>query len=266
MTIEPITLADLTSLAHLQPPDWPDIFPNIKFYIESSFCNPIKVLINNKLVGIGSTIEFKNTAWLAHIIVDLNYRNQGIGAKIVESLIESIDRKKISSILLIATPLGEPVYIKAGFRKVSDYIFFKRDELYNQLIKSEKIVPFMSRYYKQILELDKAFTGEDRSMLFENHLINSHLYVERDSVFGFYLSTLGEGPIIANTSEAGLALMNFKVSFTDKVILPIECSNGINFLKQNGFKEFKKASRMILGDDIHWQPQGIYCRIGGNFG
>jgi len=100
MMFEPITINDLTDLIKLQPPDWPNIIPNIQFYIDSPFCKPIKIVTNCRIVGIGSSIEFASTAWLAHIIVNPDDRKSGIGSFIVKTLIENIDRNKIKSILL----------------------------------------------------------------------------------------------------------------------------------------------------------------------
>jgi N-acetylglutamate synthase-like GNAT family acetyltransferase len=266
MSIEPIIIGDLTEISYLQPADWPDIVPNIKFYIESLFCKPIKVLIDNKIVGIGSSIEYENTAWIAHIIVHNDYRKRGIGAAIVGHLIKNINKIQCSSVFLIATALGEPVYIKAGFRKVTDYVFLKKTGIFKQKICSENIVSFDNKYHDSILQLDKQVTGENRSRLIETHLKYSKLYIANSHLFGFNLPTLGEGPIIAENSEVGLSLMHIKCTDFEKVVLPVENTKGIDFLKQNGFIETIKCSRMILGKDISWQPEKIFSRIGGNFG
>ena len=78
---------------------------------------------DNKIVGLGNSIIFKNTAWLAHIIVGTDYRNRGVGFQIVDRLLTELRDKSIDSVLLIATEPGEPVYKKAGFRLISDCIF-----------------------------------------------------------------------------------------------------------------------------------------------
>src|SRR5665648_764683 len=83
MQFETVTIDDLDEIRNLQPQDWSDIIPEFEFYIQSSFCSPIKTKIDDKIVGIGASIIFKNTSWIAHIIVDSEYRNKGIGAQIV---------------------------------------------------------------------------------------------------------------------------------------------------------------------------------------
>ncbi len=261
-----IVYEDLPEIQKLQPIDWPDILPYIRFYIESPFCFPVKVLKDNRIVGIGASIVHSNTAWLAHIIVSPEYRNHGVGNSIVEELLSGLSGKKCKSILLIATKLGEPVYKKKGFRIVTDYLFFKRDAPTKFHTFSNEIIPFGEKYTQQIFALDKKITGEDRRILFINHIADSLLFVKGNKVLGFYLPGLGEGPIIADEIGAGIELMRFKYAEIDKAVLPAENIQGTEFLIENGFKDVSKGYRMILGEDIHWHPEKIFSRIGGNFG
>ena len=93
------------------------------------------------------------------------------------------------------------------------------------------------------------------------------VYLDEDKVMGYYIPDLKEGMIVADTKEAGIALMKIKYSTTDKAVLPSDNLTGMNFLQQNGFMETeRKGVRMILGKDIHWKPSAIYSRIGGNLG
>jgi len=81
------------------------------------------------------------------------------------------------------------------------------------------------------------------------------------------LPKLKQGPIFADTEEAGVALMEVKYAKVDNAVLPSENTTGIQFLQQNGFvKTARKGTRMILGKDFSWEPTKIYSRIGGNFG
>ena len=61
--------------------------------------------------------------------------------------------------------------------------------------------------------------------------------------------------------------MNLKYASEDKAVLPSDNAVAIHYLKHNGFIETgKKGTRMILGNELPWQPQMIYSRIGGNLG
>jgi len=261
------TYYDLEQILGLQPEGWPDIKEEFRQYIKSDFCNPIKVSLDNKIIGLGTSILFKNTAWIAHIIVSKEYRNQGIGFQIVENLLTDLKSKSIDSVLLIATELGEPLYKKAGFRPVTDYRWFKREQPWNNTAVSKNIVPYTKDLYPEIINLDKLISGEDRESLIRIYLDNCLVYLNDSKINGFYLPDLGEGLLFANNPEAGMELMKVKYSKADKAVLPSENFTGIDFLKQNGFEELgTKGKRMILGKDISWKPDCIYSRIGGNYG
>lgn len=266
MTLKPVTFNDLDEIRNLQPKDWGDIIPDIEFYIKSTFCKPIKATIDNKIIGIGALIIFGNTSWIAHIIVDSNHRNKGIGSQIVNELLKKTKEYSIETCSLIATELGKPIYLKAGFRKVTDYIFLKKEKQWVDSLVSKNVIPFDEKYRTEIYELDKVVSGENREILLKDYLVDSKLYVEEETIVGYYLPNLKDGLIFSETEKAGLELMKFKYLTVDNAVLPIENTVGLEFLKENGFVETSKATRMILGEDLNWNPTKMYSRIGGNFG
>ena len=266
MQFEPITHNDLVEIRTIQPHDWADIVPDIEFYIHSSFCHPIKAVIDHRIVGTGTLIIFENSCWIAHIIVGDRHRNKGIGSAIVNELLMTIRDKPIASCSLIATELGKPVYIKAGYRTVASYSFMEREKPWMPDLISENITSFEEKYRAMVYELDRKISGEKRDGLLNDFLPNTILYVENNTLLGFYVPDLKEGFIFADTAEAGLALMQLKYAMIDKAVLPTENTAGVEFLKKNGFVERRTMTRMILGDDIPWQPEKIFSRIGGNLG
>jgi GNAT superfamily N-acetyltransferase len=265
--IEPINNKDLDSIRHLQPEGWSDIVPDLTFYITSDFCSPIKLSVGETIAGIGASIQFHNTAWLAHIIVDPGFRNKGIGYQIVEKLLEDLEKSGAKTCLLTATELGQPVYIRAGFRTVAEYIFLNRDKPWQEVPLSPDIIEFREEFTPHIILLDKQATGEEREGLLSPFLKGSRLYVKNNMMMGYLIPGLREGLIVAENEEAGMALMNAKYANVDKAILPAENRAGVEYLLKRGFADSgKKGTRMILGKDIPWKPGMIYSRIGGNVG
>ena len=267
MQYDKLTYLEIEQIRYLQPDGWPDITDAFRFYCSNDFCNPIKVSLNGIIIGIGNSITFENTAWLAHIIVSKDFRNQGIGYKIVDYLQNVIKEKGIETSLLIATELGEPVYKKAGFRKISDYRYFKKE---NDLIEkdfSKNIQPYKDSFYKDLIQFDNYVSGENREKLLKNYLNESFVFIDNNMIQGLFIPNLGEGPIYALTFNAGKELMRFKYSSVDRATIPGENQAGIEFLKGLGFIETNTiGKRMIFGKDIEWKPTMIYSRIGGNFG
>jgi GNAT superfamily N-acetyltransferase len=267
MKIEPITLNDLKSLGHLQPEGWSDILPDLAFYVTSDFCNPVKMTDGESVAGIGASIRFKYTAWLAHIIVDPGFRNRGIGYQIVDRLLRDLERGGTASCLLTATELGRPVYTRAGFRDVAEYIFLNREKPWQTVPVSPDIIDFREEFRTTVYEMDRQATGEDREKLLAPFLNSARLYVRNHKMIGYLIPGLREGLIIAENDEAGLALMNIKFATADKAALPAENKAGVDFLLKRGFADARKTGiRMIRGEDISWKPGMIYSRIGGNVG
>ena len=267
MIITDIKQEDFEQIKLLQPEGWSDITDNFKYYLDKDYCYPCKVIVENKLIGVGASIVLKDTAWLAHIIVDKNFRNQGTGYKITKHLIEDLEEKSINTILLIATAMGEPVYKKLGFKVISNYLSLKREKAWKETKISNNIIPYQYDYYPEILELDKMISGEDRLRFIESYIKNSMVYKENGEIKGFYIPDLGEGLVSAKDSKAGMELLKLKHRKVNKAVLPEENKAGINFLQENGFSEPEiKGKKMILGKNIQWKPECYYSRIGGNFG
>ncbi len=270
MDIEQITQADIKDLIPLQPEGWPDLETSFKFYIENTNCYPFKYMMDDNMMGIGTMICYGSTSWLAHIIVVENFRNQGLGKKIVLHLIDEAKKQRLESVLLIATELGYPVYLKTGFVKQSQYLFFERknptETKVQTKVPSPHIKPYDKRFENDIYSMDYRISGENRKWLLKDHLEKSYLYIKEDKLKGYYLKSLHEGLIIAATPEVGIELLKLKCNKSKKVVLPQENTKGIAFLKKNGFSQKLTVARMVWGKSIQFKPEQLYSRIAGNFG
>ena len=264
MKIEPIVPDDLGRIEKLQPEGWLPVLPFFRFYISSSFCHPVKCVIEKEIAGIGASIRHTNTGWVAHIIVDKEFRRQGIGTAITQALIDHLKDQKIDTIHLVATVIGAPLYHKLGFQQEAEYLFFKEGKIAPS--QGTAIKQFEAIYRQDILALDRHVSGEDRAELLEPHLQHSKIIAANNSLLGFYMPTLGEELILARTPEAGLELMRARSHEKIYIALPSANKPGIEFLRSNGYVEYRKGIRMYLGKQTSWHPEMIYSRIGGNLG
>ena len=264
-TIRPVDTNETTLLSHLQPDGWGDIVPWFDYYTKSSFCFPIKVNINNECVGIGTTIIHNEVAWLAHIIVHSDFRCRGIGLKIVQSLIKIAKDNHCSTIYLIATELGEPIYKKVGFITETDYLVYK-NVVKKDWEVSKNICQYEERHKTHFANFDREISGENRMKHLEEYLANSFVYHQEDNVKGYYLPTLGEGLIIAETEISGIELLKLHLQNNDRIVIPKENLVAQKFLQEVGFENVKSIKRMRLGEERKVQFANVYNRIGGNFG
>lgn len=267
MTIEALNNSDVSLLDELQPSGWGTILPAHEFYTTNTdFCFPIRINKNGKIVGIGTTIIHNDVAWLAHIIVHQENRNQGIGQLITQSLVKDSQAKNCDTIYLIATDLGAPVYTKVGFETETEYLFFKDIKAEKSWEISSNIEPFHPNHTPAITAIDKLTSGEDRIFHLEKYLHDGFVYQNNTVIEGFYLPAFGEGLILATTKEAGIELMKMRFANHDNACFPKDNTHAVDFLYKYGYKEFKTAKRMRLGKQRQWNPSNIYNRIGGNIG
>ena len=236
------------------------------FYTTSPFCFPIKVTIDNTIAGIGTTIIHHDVAWLAHIIVHKDFRKRGIGQLITQSLVNSLKAENCQTIYLIATELGASVYEKVGFETETVYLFFKDIKIEDNSPISERIVPYIPEFRKQIADLDATISAEDRMFHLEKYLRNGFVYHDSSIVKGFYLPTFGNGLIFANSTLAGLNLLRLHLKSKDKVALPKDNAFIITYLHEHGFNEWSRGKRMRKGGKRAVQFENIYNRVGGNLG
>lgn len=267
MQIKKLPKSELADISHLQTEGCTDITDTYRFYVESNYCKPVCVEKDGRIVGIGCAICFSESAFLSHIIVDKDYRRQGIGSFVVKYLLNDLKKRNIENVMLVTTPEDETIYSKAGFRKVSGYRSFKKDRDTVTTTVHNKIRPYQKEYYASILRLDKYINGENRERLLKQYLDSAYVYVDGDKLVGFYIPQLGEGPVYAKTDEAGKALLQLKYSLAEQVVLPEENMEGISYVQELGYVETgSKSSKMIFGGTTNWNPSMIYSRIGGNFG
>ena len=115
-----------------------------------------------KVVGTAATICYENRfAWIGMVLVDPEYRKQGIGTQLLNKSIEHLDHSNISTIKLDATPLGKPLYAKLGF--VNEFEIerwvLKRPPGTILTIPSSPTAPLTEYQEKLIFTLDTEITG-----------------------------------------------------------------------------------------------------------
>ena len=264
--ITPFSKDDLLQLPPLQPESWDDITPSFKFYLLQKFCYPFAAKSNGHLAGVATAIVNDQSGWLAHIIVHEDFRRQGIGAKLTRQLLDLLEARKCVTKLLIATKDGEPLYRTFGFHTIAEYNFYHAKKLNVQ--PDPHIEQIKKSDIKAIMELDKEKTMEDRSQMLLPFHATGWVYRKEDGeISGFYLPDCGEGVIVAKDDKTGIDLLQFKHTVLHKkAVLPATNQTGNDYLQQCGFVKFSSSPRMVLGEDITWQPQAIFSRIGGYYG
>jgi GNAT superfamily N-acetyltransferase len=112
-----------------------------------------------RVVGTSTSIVYEGRfAWIGMVIVDSQYRWQGIGTALLQRTVRCLDSRSVLCMKLDATPQGKPVYEKFGFVSECD---IERWMLKRQHYKN--IAEDTSAALGDVLPLDREIFGADRS-------------------------------------------------------------------------------------------------------
>ncbi len=266
--ISELKVSDIEGLNNLPPSAWKlDYEALLKEFIYEDFFYAFIQVQDNKIVGTGNVFLKDKVGWLANIIVDKKYRGKGLGYEMTSFLVDFLIDKKCNTQLLIATELGEAVYRKIGFRKLTEYQCFD-SEIDSHFNFSNSIRKLKISDLDSIYRLDQETNAENRTHLIHRYYKNGFGYFNNDNkLLGFYLPEFGRGLVLSRDEQAGIELLKLKHSNKGKrTLLPIENQIGIKLLENIGLKKGNKCSRMILGKENKWIPNNIYSYGSGYCG
>jgi GNAT superfamily N-acetyltransferase len=267
--IRQILESEIPLLQHFPPEEWKLNLPKLfSFHFGHSYFYPVVAEVDGRIVGCGIGIIHGSISWLGTIIVLPEYRRQGIGQQITQDLIDACLNRGCITQVLTASEMGESVYRKLGFVTRSTDIFYKRESIAPHQEVSH-VTELRPGDIPAVKRLDREATGEDRHQFLERFLSNGWIYATDESpeIEGFNLPDLGEGLIIARNHQAGLGLMKVRLNRGKKTaVMPGANTLARDFLLSEGFQEYRRAPRMILGKAMLWHPEMMYNRAAGYCG
>jgi len=256
--------ADIPRLASFAPLEWRMALDVVlREHFGRSYFRARVATVASRIVAVGQSIATGRTGWIGNIIVQADMRNRGLGSRMTEELIAVLRGQSCSSVLLVATAMGEPVYKKLGFRRTAAYVFLEVPRLSSPVTNAIRRVEPAD--VDHVMGIDATVTGETRKELLDSHLASGWVHVDRDrGIDGFFLPTLGSGLVLANGAPAGLDLLRFKhAHFSRSAVVPAANTAALQFLVEQGARETTRAPRMALGDEADWRPECVFARATG---
>jgi ribosomal protein S18 acetylase RimI-like enzyme len=219
-------------------------------------------------VGIANGFANGQVGWLGNIVVREAERGQGIGTRLTARIAEALFGGGCQSVLLVATKHGEPIYRKLGFESVSCYAIYRGERIEGGTTNAH-VRPLGPADHAAVLAMDSELTGENRAPLLAGFLHRGWIYQRSraEPILGYYLPTLGAGPIYARNEEAGLSLLGFKHGEVgDLALVPEPNDAARRFLSSHGYLEIDSVPRMQRGAPVAWRPRAIFARGAGYLG
>jgi len=231
--------------------------------------NPENICIvaeyDGKVIATTTVINYTNQiAWIGMVLVDKNYRGQGISKSLLTTIFESL--QAYVSIKLDATPAGQLVYKKFDFK--DEYLIARLTNSSVQQLSSSgdnetTIKPIQSKHIPEIIAFDVMVFGAKRTQLI-NFLVSEYpgkaiLLKRNNRITGFALGRNGNkyqqvGPVVASgLADAKILIENALNKLTDKaVVVDVLCDkeellvwlNSIGFIMQRQFiRMYKKDNK-----------------------
>lgn len=259
---------DISGLNSLTPASWKyDYETFLRDFIQEDFFYAFVLIQDNQIVGTGNVLVKGKIGWLANIIVNSTYRGKGLGLHMTRFLVAFSKEKKCETHLLIATALGEAIYRKIGFRKMTEYVCFD-SQVAISYSRPMAVRALNLSDLESIYALDREANGEDRSHLIDKYYTNGLGYFnDEGELLGCYLPLFGRGLVLSRDTTAGIELLKLKHSKKGaRTLVPLENQESISVLESNGLKKGDTSARMVLGIETKWKPTYIYSYGSGYCG
>ena len=238
--------------------------------------------IGGKIAGTATAINYENNvAWIGMVLVDRQYRGQGLSKRLLSALFEQL--KSCRSIKLDATPAGQPVYRKFGFK--DEYLIHRMtsDSVSLKSLSDENTSfaePVHLNNIPEIVDLDKQVFGANRKQLIEflvkNYTDNAWMIKRNGKITGFALGREGTrffqvGPVLASTIldaknliVKSLRLLEGQQAVVDILEDKVELTEWLETL---GFVKQRHFIRMYRNDNPYpGIPGNHYLIAGPEFG
>lgn len=260
MKIRKINKNEIKYAQDLLPANWDSNLEELFHkHGDDGIFHPLAAVKNDTLIGYGNAFIFGKTAWLGNINVEREYRRHGIGIEITAQLLQHCFRSGATSINLIATEAGEPLYKKLGFVEDTLYLFYTG--WYDGDIQG-RIEKIQKRDRCRVLEINHHVTGEVKDSVLHEYLASGYKYLDDDNkITGFYLPCYGNGMVLAMDDISGRELLKFKHHRRENMsVLSEENESGVSLLEELNFRKVSKSKRMYLGEYTPWLPQNTFSR------
>jgi ribosomal protein S18 acetylase RimI-like enzyme len=247
-----MTLKNLAGWNQL-PADWKRLLS-----LEPAGC--FLALCNGMPAGTVTTTSYgSKLAWIGMVLVLPEFRRQGIGTALLNKAVEYLRGRDVEVIGLDATPTGNQLYRRLGFRE--DFALQRRQGI-GRTLPADGVVPLTAARLDEVIAFDAPRFGAPRPALlrrlFDDYPHLAWTYHRNGRLLGYLMMRPGLhahqiGPWVAAGPEAAEEL--FKTALTaacdTRIFLDVPVPNAaaIGIVEKYGFQIQRPYVRMFLGEN-----------------
>jgi len=283
LPIRPMTADDVPEAAALMDAggwhgrrpfwEWVHSVPTIRAFVGE---------VDGRIAATGIGTRNGDVGWVGSIFVNAGLRRRGFGRAITEAVCLDLEAAGCTTLALIASDLGRPVYETMGFRIDAWY------QIWEAETTAEREDPPAGRTIRRataadldgIAALDRRVTGNDRSGILAGLIDRTWILEgpEQGAPAGFLAQERADGgSVIAPDPDDGrLLLRHLRATGNGRVdrvraALVRQPSGDVrpearDLLAHEGWTPAFETPRMLRGPSIPWEPDAIWGILSFAFG
>jgi len=280
--IRPMVPADIVDCIALSEAEgWNQTMKDWQILVERPQNSCLVAECDDRLVATATAMDYSNeVAWVGMVLVEKNYRGRGISKILLLSLLDQLGSCK--SVRLDATPAGQPVYEKLGFK--NEYVIYRMTNSsvsnadHQRSFKKSETIQLSD--IPEISLLDHSAFGANRTYLLNSLLVqNSGIALclkSHERITSFTLGRKGRkylqiGPVVAPDLSEAINLISDSLAecYSIPVVMDVLSDKPelIQWLTSVGFSHQRQFFRMHLHQNLF--PGNIknnYLICGPEFG
>jgi GNAT superfamily N-acetyltransferase len=254
---------------------WGDRTTFYRFAAESPACTAFIARDGDAIAATGAAIRQGHVGWVGMIWTDPERRGRGLGRAITERVMASLTEGGCTTIMLIASTMGRPLYERLGFEPVGGDLQFATTA--GVAARLEPVAPGPAPATTVIRAcrpgdlaalrvLDRAATDEERDHLLD--LGKNDGLVAEVADGGGLAGYLVDGPfgrlaVVARDGAAATALIRHHAATlaTDapvRIFVPEGNQAAVAAVRAASWTEELRGTRMVLGPLPAWRPELIF--------
>jgi len=276
-TVRPMRVTDAEEAADLlRRGDFGERLDFFRWALRQSTISLLVAVNGERIVGTGVGSAHGRVGWVGVIFVAQDRRGTGLGRQITRSVLDDLQARGCRTQILIASPMGRPIYEREGFTVLDQQVRFVIDGLPPDGDSTDpRIRPFEPDDFDAILALDRYATGEDRLAILSALVTPATTFVAISpggAVRGYLARAPWRGgALIAPDPDDAVRLLELRrrsTGISGKAGAGVLASNmaGRARLRAAGWHEEPGGVRMIRGEPLDWHPEAIFGQFNGALG
>jgi predicted N-acetyltransferase YhbS len=211
---------------------------------------------DGSMAGLLCAIQYQGIAYVGPMGVAPEFQGKGIGRGLFQLMVDELEQRGCSTMLLDATEAGEPLYRKFGF-EVTTRTFDMTRELPGGGVNPLPAV----REFERTRRMDAEWFGADRRPMLERLLeVEGAAHFANEQ--GYLISqTKVLGPFAASTLQSATELLDHALAagaVASRVLAPIENPDARRLLESRGFHVQREVKHMRRGRPIGMRRDLMY--------